>query len=67
MAKWGRVWQVGSEHDPFNSSEASPARASCHAWAVASAYSAGSDQHDYIFLQKIVYTYVQFILNIKNI
>jgi hypothetical protein len=49
-----RVWRAGPGHDPFNSVWASPTRASCHAGAVASARSADSARHDYIFfiLQK---------------
>jgi hypothetical protein len=62
-----RVWRAGSRHDPFNSVWASPTQALCRAWAVASARSAGPTRHDYIFLfTKNVYTYVQFIFNIKN-
>jgi hypothetical protein len=38
-----RVWRAGPGHDPFNSAWASLARATCRAWAVASA------RHDYIF------------------
>jgi hypothetical protein len=54
-------------HNPFNSAWASPAQATYRVWAVASARNAGSARHDYIFmLQKIVYTYVQFIFNIEN-
>ena len=64
----GHVWQAGPRHDPFNSAWANPARASCGAWVVASARSAGPARHDYIFLfYKNVYTYIQFIFNIKNI
>jgi hypothetical protein len=37
----GRVWRAGLRHDPFNSAWANPARATCDAWAVASARSAG--------------------------
>jgi hypothetical protein len=64
----GRVWRADPGHDLFNSAWASPTRVSCCAWAVALTYSAGPARHDYIFfiLQKIVYTYVQFIFNIKN-
>jgi hypothetical protein len=63
----GRVWRADSGHDPFNSARASPTRASCRAWAVASARSAGPAQHNYIFyFTKIIYIYVQFILNIKT-
>jgi hypothetical protein len=51
----GRVWRVGPGHDPFNS-----------AWSVASAYSANSTRLYFFILQKIVYTYVQFIFNTKN-
>jgi hypothetical protein len=63
----GRVWQGDPRHDPFNSVWANPARAPCGAWVVASARSAGPARHDYFFiLQKIIYTYVQFIFNIIN-
>jgi hypothetical protein len=59
----GRVWWLGPGHDPFNIAWASPARASCRAWA----RSAGPIRHNYFFiLQKIIYIYVQFIFNIKN-
>jgi hypothetical protein len=44
-----RVWRPGLGRDPFNNVWASPARASCRAWAVASANSAGPTRHDYIF------------------
>jgi hypothetical protein len=48
-----RVWRAGPRHDPFNSAWANPARASCGAWAVASARSAGPVRHDYfLILQK---------------
>jgi hypothetical protein len=56
-----RVWRADQRHDPFNSAGANPARASCDAWVVASAHSAGSVRHD--FLQKIIYTctiYIQY-------
>jgi hypothetical protein len=45
----GHVWRAGSNHDPFNSVWANPARASCDAWAVASPRSVGSARHDYFF------------------
>jgi hypothetical protein len=65
MTKW--VVSVGPGHDPFNSGWASPARATYRALAVASARSADPARHYCFFiLQKIVYTYVQFIFNIKN-
>jgi hypothetical protein len=55
-------------HDPFNSAWASPTRLSCRGWAVASARSADPARHDYIFyFTKLVYTYIQFIFNNKNI
>jgi hypothetical protein len=44
-----RVWQAGQRHDPFNSAWANPAWASCEAWVVASAHSAGPTRHDYYF------------------
>jgi hypothetical protein len=56
-----RVWWAGPRHDPFNSAWANPARASCGAWAVDSARSAGSAWHDFFY-----FTYVQFIFNIIN-
>jgi hypothetical protein len=60
------VWLAGPRHGPFNSARASPARASCRAWAVASTRTAGPTRHDYIFiLQKFVYTYIQLIFKIK--
>jgi hypothetical protein len=62
----GRVWRAGPRHDPFNSAWANPARAPCSAWTVASTRSAGLTQHDFFILQKIIYTYVQFIFNIIN-
>jgi hypothetical protein len=41
---------------------------SCRAWAVAFARSAGPVRHDYIFyFTKNVYTYIQFIFNIKTL
>jgi hypothetical protein len=46
----GRVWRAGPRHGPFNSAWASPTRASCHAWVVASVRSADPVRHDYIFL-----------------
>jgi hypothetical protein len=46
-----RVWRAGPRHDPFNSAWASPARAPCGAWAVASTRSARPAQHNF-FLQK---------------
>jgi hypothetical protein len=62
-----RVWRAGSRHDPFNSAWANLARAPCGAWAVASVRSAGPARHDYFFiLQKIIYTYAQFIFIIIN-
>jgi hypothetical protein len=55
----GRVWRVGPRHDPL--------RASCGAWVVDSALSAGPAWHDYFFyFKKIIYTYVQFKFNIIN-
>jgi hypothetical protein len=67
MAKWvvsgGLV--RGTTH--FNSDWASPTPSSCRVWAVASTRSADPSRHDYIFyFTKLVYTYVQFIFNIKN-
>jgi hypothetical protein len=61
----GRVWRDDPSHDPFNSDWANQTRASCGAWAVASARSAGSARHDYFFiLQKIIYNiciiYIQY-------
>jgi hypothetical protein len=62
-----RVWWAGPGHDPFNSAWASPTWVSCRAWAVASVRSSSPDRHDYIFYYtKIVYTYVQYIFNMKN-
>jgi hypothetical protein len=63
-----RVWRPGPGHDPLNSAWAIPARASCRAWAIASARSAGPARHDYIFYftKNHIYTYVQFIFNIEN-
>jgi hypothetical protein len=46
----GRVWRASSRHDPFNSVWANSARASCGAWAVASARSAGPVWYDYIYI-----------------
>jgi hypothetical protein len=63
----GRVLRASRRHDPFNSVWANLTRASCGAWAVASARSAGPARHDYFsILQKIIYTYVQFIFGIIN-
>jgi hypothetical protein len=45
-----RVWRAEQRHDPFNSVWANPARASCDAWAIASAHSAGPARHDYFFI-----------------
>jgi hypothetical protein len=63
----GRVWRADPRHDPFNSVWASPARASCRAWAVASARSAGPAQHDFFYFTKnhiyICTIYIQY----KNI
>jgi hypothetical protein len=61
----GSCLAAGPRHDPFNSAWASPARASCHSWAVASARSAGLTQHDYIFYftKNIIYIctiYIQY-------
>jgi hypothetical protein len=62
----GCVWRAGPIHGPFNNFWASPTRAPCRAWAVASARSAGPAWHIFFILQIIVYTYVQFTFNIKN-
>jgi hypothetical protein len=50
----GRVSRAGPRHGPFNSAWVMPARASCRAWTVASARSAGLARHDciYFILQK---------------
>jgi hypothetical protein len=62
-SQMGHVWQAGPRHDPFNSVWANPARVSYGVWVIASARSVGPARHDYFFiLQKIIYTYVQFIL-----
>jgi hypothetical protein len=61
------VWRADLRHDPFNSAWANPTRASCGARAVASARSAGPARHGFFILQKIIYTYVQFLFNIINI
>jgi hypothetical protein len=60
----GRVWLAGPRHDPFNTAWVSPARASCRAWAIASAHSAGLAQHNYIFLfykKNCIYIYTIYI------
>jgi hypothetical protein len=62
----GHVLWAGSGHGPFNSACASPTRALCRACAVASARSADPARHNYI-LQKIVYTYVKFVFDIKTL
>jgi hypothetical protein len=61
------ILRSGLGHDPFNSAWASPTRSPCRAWAVASARSADPARHDYIFyFTELIYTYIQFIFNIKN-
>jgi hypothetical protein len=61
----GRVWRASPRHDPFNSAWANPAQASCGAWAVASARSAGLARL-FFYFTKIIYTYIQFMFNIRN-
>jgi hypothetical protein len=61
----GRVWQAGPRNDPFISVWANLARASCGAWAIASAHSAGSARL-FFYFTKIIYTYIQFMFNIIN-
>jgi hypothetical protein len=65
----GRVWRAGPRHDPFNGVWANPARASCGAWAVASARSAGPTRHNYFFiLQKNhIYTCIIYIQYYKHL
>jgi hypothetical protein len=53
-----RVWRAGSRHDPFNSAWANPARASCGAWVVASARSAGPARHNYFFVLQKNHIYI---------
>jgi hypothetical protein len=63
----GRVWRAGPRHDPFNSAWASPARAPCGAWAVASARSARPARHDYFFILQKNRIYICTIyIHIKN-
>jgi hypothetical protein len=47
--------RAGTGHYPFNIIWANPTRSSCRSWAVASARSADTARHDYIFfiLQKL--------------
>jgi hypothetical protein len=52
------VWRAGLRHDPLNSAWANPTRASCGAWAVASAHNAGPAQHDYFLFYKKSYIHI---------
>jgi hypothetical protein len=54
----GRVCRAGPRHDPFNNVWANLARASCGAWAVASARSASPTQHDYFLFYKKSYVHM---------
>jgi hypothetical protein len=64
-----RVWRAGPRHDPFNSVWASSTQASCRAWAVASAHSAGSARHDYFFIleKNCIYICTLYIQYLKHI
>jgi hypothetical protein len=63
----GRVWWVGPRHGPFNSAWASPARALCRTWAVASGRSVVRPNTIIFFYFTKNHIYIcQFIFNIKN-